>query len=73
MSWFQKLIPSRIRIEGGSKRNVPEGLWTKCNACGAVLYRAEMARNLDVCPKCDHHLRIGARWRLEHMLFSNRH
>ncbi|WP_428607473.1 acetyl-CoA carboxylase, carboxyltransferase subunit beta [Sedimenticola sp.] len=64
MSWFEKLMPSRIRTEGGSKRAVPEGLWTKCPGCGAVLYRAEMERNLDVCPKCGHHNRIGARKRL---------
>ncbi len=65
MSWFEKLMPSRIRTEGGSKRNVPEGLWTKCDACGSILYRAEVERNLDVCPKCGHHMRIGARRRLD--------
>ncbi len=66
MSWFKKLMPSRIRTEAGSgKRSIPEGLWTKCDACGAVLYRAELDRNLDVCPKCDHHNRIGARRRLD--------
>ncbi|MCW9025194.1 MAG: acetyl-CoA carboxylase, carboxyltransferase subunit beta [Gammaproteobacteria bacterium] len=68
MNWFSKLLPSRIRTEGGTKKSVPEGLWAKCNACGAVLYRAEMERNLDVCPKCDHHMRIGARVRLERFL-----
>lgn len=65
MSWFEKLMPSRIRTEGGSKRTVPEGLWTKCPGCSAVLYRAEMERSMDVCPKCDHHNRIGARRRLD--------
>jgi acetyl-CoA carboxylase carboxyl transferase subunit beta len=65
MSWFEKLIPSRIRIEGGNKRGVPEGLWAKCPGCGAILYRAEMERNLEVCPKCGYHNRIGARRRLE--------
>lgn len=66
MSWFKKLMPSRIRTEAGAgKRSIPEGLWTKCDTCGAVLYRAELERNLDVCPKCDHHNRIGARRRLE--------
>ena len=65
MSWFEKLMPSRIRTEGGSKKTVPEGLWTKCPSCEAVLYRAEMERSLDVCPKCQHHNRIGARRRLE--------
>ena len=65
MSWFEKLLPSRIRTEGGRKKAVPEGLWTKCEGCGGILYRAEMERNLDVCPKCDFHVRIGARRRLE--------
>jgi acetyl-CoA carboxylase carboxyl transferase subunit beta len=65
MSWFEKLMPSRIRTEGKSKRTVPEGLWTKCPACDAVLYRTELERNQDVCPKCDHHMRIGARRRLD--------
>ncbi len=68
MSWFEKLMPSRIRTEGGSKRTVPEGLWSKCDACTAVLYRAELERNLDVCPKCGHHMRIGARRRLDTFL-----
>lgn len=68
MNWFTKLLPTRIRTEGGTRKSVPEGLWTKCTACGAVLYRAEMERNLDVCPKCDHHMRIGARQRLEQFL-----
>ncbi|HEB99527.1 MAG TPA: acetyl-CoA carboxylase carboxyltransferase subunit beta [Thiotrichales bacterium] len=69
MSWFEKLVPSRIRTEAGRrKRNVPEGLWTKCDACGAMLYRSELERNLDVCPKCSHHMRIGARRRLEAFL-----
>lgn len=65
MSWFEKLIPSRIKIESSNKRTVPEGLWAKCPGCSAVLYRAELERNLDVCPKCDHHNRIGARRRLD--------
>ena len=68
MSWFEKLMPSRIRTDGGNKRAVPEGLWTKCPGCSAILYRAEMERNLDVCPKCNHHNRIGARHRLETFL-----
>jgi acetyl-CoA carboxylase carboxyl transferase subunit beta len=63
MSWFDKLMPSRIRTEQRS-RSVPEGLWVKCPACQAQLYRAELKRNLQVCPKCDHHLRIAARERL---------
>ena len=68
MSWFEKLMPSRIRTEGSAKRGVPEGLWSKCAACNAVLYRAELERNLDVCPKCSHHMRQGARRRLEWFL-----
>jgi acetyl-CoA carboxylase carboxyl transferase subunit beta len=65
MSWFRKLMPSKIRTVGGSKRTVPEGLWIKCENCSAVLYRSELDRNFDVCPKCSHHMRIGARRRLE--------
>lgn len=65
MSWFQKLMPARIRTEGGNKRNVPEGLWTKCDACSAVLYRPELERNLAVCPKCNSHMPLKARTRLE--------
>lgn len=65
MSWFEKLMPSRIRIEGNSKRNVPEGLWDKCKSCSAVLYRAELERTLEVCPKCHYHNRISARRRLD--------
>jgi len=68
MSWFSKLVPSKIRTVGGNKRTVPEGLWVKCDGCSAVLYRSELERNLDVCPKCSHHLRIGARQRLEMFL-----
>ncbi len=64
MNWFEKLMPSRIRTNGKSKRTVPEGLWDKCPACSAILYRAELERNLDVCPKCNHHMRISARRRL---------
>jgi len=58
-------MPARIRTEGGSKRNVPEGLWTKCPACAAVLYRPELERNLAVCPKCNNHMYMKARTRLE--------
>ena len=63
MSWFEKIMPSRIKTERRT-RSVPEGLWIKCPACDAVLYRAELERNLYVCPKCSHHMRIGARERL---------
>ncbi len=68
MSWFEKLLPSRIRTEGRSKRNIPEGLWSKCPSCQSVLYRAELERSFDVCPKCSHHLRQPARRRLDQFL-----
>jgi acetyl-CoA carboxylase carboxyl transferase subunit beta len=71
MSWLQKLMPARIRTEGGNKRNVPEGLWEKCEKCGAVLYGPELERNLEVCPKCGHHRPIGARSRLGTFLDAN--
>lgn len=67
MSWFERLIPSKIRTTGRS-RSVPEGVWCKCPACENVLYRAELERNLMVCPKCCHHQRINARKRLESFL-----
>src|SRR5260370_22295910 len=63
MSWFERIVPSRIKTERRT-RSVPEGLWTKCPACDAVLYRAEIERNLHVCPKCSHHMRISGRERL---------
>ncbi len=64
MSWFEKLMPSRISTEKRT-RSVPEGVWIKCPRCDAQLYRNELERNLQVCPKCDHHMRIGARQRLD--------
>ena len=67
MSWLSKLMPSGIRTEGNagkSKRSVPEGLWEKCDRCGAVLYRPELEENLEVCPTCDFHMPIRARARL---------
>jgi acetyl-CoA carboxylase carboxyl transferase subunit beta len=67
MSWFEKLMPSRISTEKRT-RSVPEGVWIKCPDCDAQLYRTELERNLYVCPKCDHHMRIGARRRLEFFL-----
>lgn len=68
MSWFGKLIPSKIRTDARQKKSIPEGLWAKCTACSAVLYRAEVERNLEVCPKCAYHMRIGARKRLNGFL-----
>ena len=64
MSWFEKLMPSRISTEKRT-RSVPEGVWIKCARCDAQLYRNELERNLNVCPKCDNHMRIGARKRLD--------
>jgi acetyl-CoA carboxylase carboxyl transferase subunit beta len=61
-------MPKRIRTESTSKRKVPEGLWDKCPKCGAVIYGAELERNLQVCPKCEHHFRITARSRINYFL-----
>ncbi|UQB42852.1 acetyl-CoA carboxylase carboxyltransferase subunit beta [Thiomicrospira microaerophila] len=63
MSWFEKILPS-IKQVTERKKNVPEGLWIKCPKCESVLYRSEVNRNQDVCPKCDHHMRLSARRRL---------
>ncbi len=68
MNWLNKLLPSRIHTNGSSRRTVPEGVWTKCPGCSAVLYRAELIRNLEVCPKCKHHMLMHARPRLESFL-----
>ncbi len=68
MNWFTKLLPPSIRTNGTSRKSVPEGLWTSCPSCKAVLYRAELERNADVCVKCGHHLRIPARQRLDYFL-----
>jgi acetyl-CoA carboxylase carboxyl transferase subunit beta len=65
MNWFKKLLPSRIRTGTSTKKGVPEGLWSKCDNCNSILYRSELDRNLDVCPKCDYHMRLPARKRLE--------
>ena len=68
MSWFKKILPSGIKTNGSPRRTVPEGVWTKCVKCNAVLYRAELERNLEVCPKCGNHMRISARVRLHGFL-----
>jgi acetyl-CoA carboxylase carboxyl transferase subunit beta len=67
MSWLSKLMPSRIRTEGASKRTVPEGVWEQCPNCAAALYKPELERNLFVCPNCAHHLPIPARLRLKQL------
>ncbi len=66
MNWFDRILPS-IKRATERKRSIPEGLWVKCPKCENVLYRAELERNLHVCPKCGHHMRIGARERLKHL------
>lgn len=68
MSWFEKLVPSIIRTDAEKKTSVPEGLWNKCPSCDAILFNAELVKNFSVCPKCDHHLRIPARVRLNMFL-----
>ena len=68
MSWFHKLVPTKIRTEASTKGTIPEGLWTKCPSCNAIHYRAEVDRNLSVCIKCGHHMRLSARKRLHAFL-----
>lgn len=69
MSWLQKLLPPRINRDASTpKKAVPEGLWSKCDSCEAVLYRTDLEKNLFVCPKCNHHNRISARERLDWLL-----
>ncbi|GAB5450013.1 MAG: acetyl-CoA carboxylase, carboxyltransferase subunit beta [Halioglobus sp.] len=72
MSWIDRILPAGVRKSGGedAASSVPEGLWKKCVKCDAVLYRPDVERNQDVCPKCDHHMRIGARRRLDAFLDS---
>lgn len=67
MNWFERILPS-IKGVTQKKKSIPEGVWVKCPECESVLYRAELERNLQVCPKCGHHMRIGARARLKHFL-----
>ncbi len=69
MNWFEKLIPTTIRTESSLKKTtVPEGLWNKCPSCDAILYNAELEKNFNVCPKCEHHMRISGRKRLDMFL-----
>jgi len=69
MTWLQKLLPPRIKSTPGvSKKSMPEGLWVKCPACEAVLYRTDLEKNLNVCPKCGHHGRLSARERVDQLL-----
>jgi acetyl-CoA carboxylase carboxyl transferase subunit beta len=69
MSWLEKLLPPKIQpTDPSERRSVPEGLWIKCPACETVLYKTDLEQNLNVCPKCSHHHRIGARARLDAFL-----
>jgi acetyl-CoA carboxylase carboxyl transferase subunit beta len=69
MSWLEKLLPPRIqRTDSTSRKSIPEGLWVKCPSCESVLYRTDLESNLRVCPKCNHHMRIRARDRLDALL-----
>ena len=69
MSWFEKLIPPRIKRGDSSRsKSIPEGLWSKCEGCESVLYRSDLDSNLGVCPKCGHHHRLRARRRLDQLL-----
>ncbi len=70
MSWIEKILPKNKSVET-RRRSVPEGVWSKCDNCEQILYTADLARNLEVCPKCDHHNRISARRRLEALLDAN--
>ena len=65
MSWLEKILP---KSDNSRRHNIPEGVWMKCEGCEQVLYRVEVERNLNVCPKCSHHMRIGARARLTQFL-----
>ena len=69
MSWLEKLLPPKIQpTDPAERRTVPEGLWTKCPSCETVLYKNDLEANVNVCPKCGHHHRIGARARLDAFL-----
>ena len=69
MSWLEKLLPPKIQpTDPSERRTVPEGLWTKCPSCETVLYKSDLQANVNVCPKCGHHHRIGARARLDAFL-----
>ncbi|MGB1280843.1 MAG: acetyl-CoA carboxylase carboxyl transferase subunit beta, partial [Vibrio cyclitrophicus] len=67
MSWLEKIL-EKSNIVTSRKASIPEGVWTKCTSCEQVLYHAELERNLEVCPKCDHHMRMKARRRLDTFL-----
>ncbi|TMP83792.1 acetyl-CoA carboxylase carboxyl transferase subunit beta [Pseudoalteromonas phenolica] len=68
MSWLEKILPRTTKSSGNNKKEVPEGVWAKCSSCDAILYKAELEKSHNVCPKCDYHMRISARQRLEMFL-----
>ena len=68
MNWFKKIVPSRITTKKSQRvKSVPEGVWVTCDKCKVQIYRADLERNLHVCDKCDHHMRISARYRLRNI------
>ena len=71
MSWIEKIMPSKVATTTADKHSVPEGVWSKCGSCGSVLYRAELERTYEVCPKCNAHRPISARKRLDLLLDSD--
>lgn len=71
MSWLSRLLTSKIHTSSSQKKGVPEGVWARCESCSAVLYHAELSRNLYVCPKCEYHMRITARQRIDQILDSD--
>lgn len=68
MSWLEKILPPRINTSESTAKRVPEGVWVKCPACNTTLYRDDLVRNLNVCPNCDHHLRLSAQERIDSLL-----
>lgn len=68
MSWIEKILGKTSSSSSNGKSKIPEGVWTKCTSCEQVLYSEELKRNMQVCPKCDHHMRIDARTRLLSLL-----
>ena len=66
MSWLEKILPKTTKSSG--RKEIPEGVWAKCTSCDSILYKAELEKSLNVCPKCNHHMRVSGRKRLEHFL-----
>ena len=66
MSWLEKILPKTTKSSG--RKEIPEGVWAKCTSCDSILYKAELEKSLNVCPKCDHHMRVSGRKRLEQFL-----